>query len=167
MAVDRFTTDSRGLIMAGSGSSNSSSVAIISSSLRAVDIHNNGAVVQLGSNNRVDDGWSRANNVFKYSGETNYVEIVININAVDSGSSNYWSRPKLRVLKDGDILGVIDDLVMQQNGAYDGDATYADILIDEIISTDPVYTFEWFDKETRTSTLVPEDYSKIVLKAFS
>ena len=90
--------------------------------LAAVDIHNNGAVVQM-VDNTLDAGWVRTANQVSYLGTApENVKGFISISAPDSGASQYWSRPKLRVLRNGVQIAIIDDLVMQQTGLYDGDA---------------------------------------------
>lgn len=137
----------------------------IKSLLSPNDIHNNGNVVDFASDERVDTGWSRTANAFAYTGSSDHVIGYVNINAPDVGVSNYWSRPKIRILRGADPIAVIDDLVMQQNGAYDGDATINGNFIDVTPGVDPTYTFEWFDKENRTATLIPEPFSSITLKA--
>lgn len=140
-------------------------MSMISTPFSAVDIHNNGTVVQFENNVRSDDGWSRANNQFTYQGEPNHVDIQVCLNAVDSGASSYWSRPKLRILRNGDVIAIMDDLCMQQNGTYDGDATIVGAITDPTPGEDPVYTFEWFDKDARTATLIPQGFSAVTLKA--
>lgn len=129
-----------------------------------VDIHNNGTAVQL-TDKTLDAGWSRAANVIAFTGTADKVTGHISLNAPDSGVSNYWSRPKLRVLRGGAVIAVIDDLVMQQNGAYDGDATLNGQFFDKQPGANPAYTFEWFDKENRTSTLIPATFSQLALTA--
>ena len=137
----------------------------IQSTVAPDDIHNNGSVVLFSGDVRVDANWSRTANVFTYTGNPNAVIGRISLNAVDNGASSYWSRPKLRVLKGGNIIAVIDDLVMQQNGAYDGDATINGSFVDATPGTNPSYTFEWFDKENRTATLAVQTFSNITLQA--
>lgn len=130
----------------------------------AVDIHNNWSTVIL--NNKILDTWfSRTNNAVSYTGEPEKMDIRISLNAEDTGASNYWSRPKMRILRWGNIIAVFDDLVMQQNGAYDGDATLTWSFIDKQPWANPVYTFEWFDEDARTATLTPNDFSQLSLTA--
>ena len=128
------------------------------------DIHNNGSVVSL-TDKVLDSGWSRSANVVTYTGEPEKVTGYITINAPDGGVSNYWARPKLRVLRGGNVIAVIDDLVMQQTGAYDGDATLNGVFFDKQPPANPAYTFEWFDNDNRTATLPPETFSQIALVA--
>ena len=139
--------------------------AFITSSLSTSDIHNNGALVSFEEDKRKDEVWSRNNNIFTHTGPANNVTINVSINAVDGGASNYWSRPKLRLLRNDEVIAVFDDLVMQQNNAYDGDATFSALFIDTTPEDSPSYKFEWFDKENRTATLIPQPYSQITLKA--
>lgn len=139
--------------------------AIIQSYLEQINIHDNGSLVVFAGDTRVDTGWARGGNIFKYNGSPDYVEGIIAVNAFDDGASNNWTRPKLKVLKNDEIIYVIDDLVMQDTRAYDGDATIAGTFVDAIPGKNPVYTFEWFDDENRISTLVPEKFSNITLKA--
>ena len=171
--MDWPTADCRGVIMAGSSSSSSSepeNTIIIDQTFDATfgltnaDIHNNGAVVQM-TNKVLDAGWSRAANVVTYTGTPEKVKGYITINAPDGGASSYWARPKLRVLRGGAIIAILDDLVMQQNGAYDGDATLNGVFFDKQPGANPAYTFEWFDKEARTATLPPIAESQIALEA--
>ena len=138
---------------------------IIESSLSPSDIHNNGALVQFSGETRADQNWSRANNIFSYAGTPDIVEVNFNIHALDTGASNYWARPKLRVLKNGVIDFVIDALAMQDNTAYDGAVTFTGEYKDVNPGLNPIYTFEWFDNEARTATLTPESFSRITLNA--
>lgn len=62
-------------------------------------------------------------------------------------------------------VAVLDDLVMQAVGTYDGDFTLHGTFLDYQPGVNPSYTFEWFDKETRTATLTPADYSQVAMKA--
>lgn len=132
--------------------------------LTNADIHNNGAVVNL-TNKVLDTEWSRAANVVTFTGTPDKVKGYVSINAPDSGASNYWSRPKLRVSRGGNVIAVIDDLVMQQNTAYDGDGTLSGVFFDKSPGANPSYTFEWFRKDNRISTLLPETFSQIALEA--
>lgn len=132
--------------------------------LTSADVHNNGAVVQM-TDKLLDSGWTRTANVVTYTGTPNFVEGIVTINAPDVGVSNYWARPKLRIIRGGDVIAVLDDLVMQQNGAYDGDFTLNAQFFDKTPGVNPTYTFEWFDKENRTATLAPETFSQIAMKA--
>lgn len=133
-------------------------------SLTTADIHNNGAVVGL-VDQTLETGWSRTANQVTYSDTPDKVIGHISVNASDTGASNYWSRPKLRVVRGGATIAVLDDLVMQANGTYDGDATITGSFIDKTPGTNPTYTFEWFDQENRTATLTPNAHSRIALSA--
>lgn len=128
------------------------------------DIHNNGALVQF-TDKVLDAGWSRAANVVTFAGDPVFVEGILTINASDGGASNYWARPKMRVIRGGNVIAVLDDLVMQQTGAYDGDFTLLGTFFDKAPGANPAYTFEWFDKENRTATLRPEAFSQLAMKA--
>lgn len=128
------------------------------------DIHNSGAVVLM-TDKVLDAGWSRAANVVSYAGTPEKVKGYVTVNAPDGGASNYWSRPKLRVFRSGNVIAVIDDLVMQQNGAYDGDATVNGVFFDKQPGANPSYTFEWFDQDNRTATLPATGFSQIALEA--
>lgn len=129
------------------------------------DIHNALPVVAFVGDD-LDAGWSRVANVVSFTGQAKKVRGTVNINAPDSGVSNYWSRPKLRVTEatTGKTF-IMDDLVMQQNTAYDGDATFQGSFVHKGPLTNPSYTFEWFDKDNRTATLIPIADSQIVLEA--
>lgn len=128
------------------------------------DIHNSTPIVAM-TDKVLDAGWSRAANVVTYTGTPEKVEGYISISAPDSGASNYWARPKLRVLRGGNVIAIIDDLVMQQNGAYDGDAVINGVFFDKQPGVNPAYTFEWFDQENRTATLPARAESQIALVA--
>lgn len=130
----------------------------------SVDIHNNGTVVSL-TNKVLDAGWSRVANVVTYTGTPNKVIGYVSLNAPDGGASNYWARPKLKVLRGGNIIAVLDDLVMQQNGAYDGDTTINGVFFDKNPGANPAYTFEWFDQDNRTATNPPNGFSQLALEA--
>lgn len=130
----------------------------------SVDIHNNGSVVFF-TDKILSPEWSRVNNVITYTGTPAKVKGYVSLNAPDSGASNYWARPKLRVSRGGNIIAVLDDLVMQQNGAYDGDATINGVFFDNNPGSNPDYTFEWFDQDNRTSTTLPLDFSQLALEA--
>lgn len=132
--------------------------------LTNADIHNNGAIVQM-TNKVLDAGWSRAANVVSYAGRPEKVKGYVSINAPDAGASSYWARPKLRVSRGRAIIAIIDDLVMQQNGTYDGDATVNGVFFDKQPGANPSYTFEWYDQENRTATLPPIEESQIALEA--
>lgn len=140
-------------------------------SLTDTDIHPaDGANVNTGSpigmaDKVLDAGWSRAANVVTFTGAPEKVKGYITINAPDAGASNYWSRPKMRVSRGGTVIAILDDLVMQQTGAYDGDATINGVFFDKTPPANPAYTFEWFDQEARTSTLPPIAESQIALEA--
>ena len=114
---------------------------------------------------QVDDKWSRELNEITFDGEPKKVRGFISIRAIDDGVSNFWSRPKLRVSKNGVEIDVLDDLAMQQNTAYDGDAVINGIFYDESPGANPKYTFEWFDNDRRTATLKPTEASRISLEA--
>lgn len=129
-----------------------------------VDIHNNGAVVLL-QDKILEAGWSRAANVVTYTGTPDKVRGYVSLNAEDAGASNYWSRPQLNILRGGNIIAVVDDIVMQNNGAYDGDATLNGVFFDKNPGVNPSYTFEWFDDDNRTATLVPNSFSQLALEA--
>ena len=135
-------------------------------SLDAVDIHDNGNVVQM-QDKVLDAGFSRAANVVTYTGAPDSVRINISINAADAGASNHWSRPKIRILRDSAIIAVFDDLVMQDSGAYAGDSTIEGYFLDKNPPANPAYTFEWFDEDGRTATLIPEAFSQIALTAIN
>lgn len=128
------------------------------------DIHNNGSVVAM-VDDLLDSGWARVANVVTFTGTPEKVKGYVSINAPDGGASNYWARPKLRVIRGGDVIAVIDDLVMQQTGAYDGDATINGVFFDKQPGQNPAYTFEWFDQDARTATLPPVNFSQIALEA--
>lgn len=132
--------------------------------LTNADIHNNGAIVQM-TDKVLDAGWSRSANTVTYTGTPEKVTGYVTINAPDAGVSNYWARPKLRVSRGGTVVAIIDDLVMQQNGAYDGDATLNGVFFDKQPGANPAYTFEWFDNDNRTATLPPISESQISLEA--
>ena len=129
------------------------------------DIHNNGPLVEMREKLDPDNKFEQDAGTIKYDGEPLKVKGYITINAPDGGASNYWSRPKLRVSRGGTVIAILDDLVMQQNGAYDGDATINGVFFDLMPGANPAYLFEWFDKENRTATLPPEDFSQIALEA--
>lgn len=114
---------------------------------------------------QADDKWSRELNEITFSGEPRKVRGYISIRANDTGESNFFSRPKLRVSRNGVEIDVIDDLVMQQSSAYDGDAIINGIFFDEKPGANPKYKFEWFDNGRRTATLTPTDASRISLEA--
>ena len=138
-----------------------SSTAI--SYLNGSDIHNNGAVVGFASDD-LDTGWTRTANVFSYAGTADEVQITVNIFANDTGASNYWSRPSLRISDGAGVVAEIDDLVMQQNGQYSGNCNISgSVTLKNQIN--PSYIFEWFDSDNRTSTLTPIPSSHIALKA--
>lgn len=128
------------------------------------DIHNNGVVVNL-VDEVLDSGWSRSANTVTFTGDPEKVKGYVSINAPDSGASSHWARPKLRVLRGATTIAVLDDLVMQQTTAYDGDSTISGVFFDKNPPSNPSYTFEWFDKDARTSTLIPESFSRISLEA--
>lgn len=132
--------------------------------LTTADIHNNGQVVQF-TDKVLEAGWSRSANVISYSGNPYAVNMNLSINAADVGASAYWARPKIRIIRNGTIIAVMDDLVMQQTGAYNGDFTLSGVFYDKKPGTNPSYTFEWFDEENRTATLRPETYSQISMIA--
>ena len=129
------------------------------------DIHNNGSLVEMREKLDPDNKFEQDGGTIKYDGEPLKVKGYVSINAPDGGASNYWSRPKLRISRGGVTIAVIDDLVMQQNGAYDGDATVNGVFFDLMPGANPAYLFEWFDKENRTATLPPEEFSQIALEA--
>lgn len=132
--------------------------------LASNDIHNNGGVVQFASH-QLDPNWSRSNNTFTYAGSPDVVEITVNISAGDTGVSNYWGRPALRISNStGTVLGEMDDLAMQQNGAYSGDVQITGVVVIKS-PTDLSFIFEWFDRDNRTSTLTPIPSSHVALKA--
>lgn len=144
---------------------NAEETHIIQSTLWAVDIHNNWAVVQFTWDVRSDAWWNRTNNQFTYTGSPDHVRWKIEINAEDVWASNFWSRPKIRILKWWNVIAVIDDLVMQITGAYDWDATVNWTFLDVDPWVNPVYTWEWFDKDNRTATLEPTPISNICMEA--
>ena len=144
---------------------NAEETHIIQSSLGPADIHNNGAVVQFSWDVRIDTWRARAANVFTYTGAADHVRGKIEINAPDIWASNYRSRPKIRILKNWSTIAVIDDLVMQQNTAYDWDATINGTFLDVTPGTNPVYTRERFDQDNRTGTLAPTAFSNICMEA--
>lgn len=130
----------------------------------AIDVHNNGTVVQF-TTKSIDSWFLRVWNTVSYAGTPDKIQIQVSLNALDSGASNYWSRPKMRVIRWGNVIAVFDDLVMQQDGAYDGDFTLVWSFLDKQPWANPSYTFEWFDKENRTATLIPASYSQLSLTA--
>lgn len=144
---------------------NVDSTKVIQSQLDIDDIHNNGAVVQFASDITVESGRSRVANVFTYTWEPKRVNIKPQINAEDVWVSNYRARVKMRILRNGVVIWVLDDLVMQQNTAYDGDATPNGMITDTQPWVNPVYTLERFDEEARTATLQPENFSNVCLEA--
>lgn len=132
--------------------------------LTNADIHNNGAAVQM-VDDVLDAGWARTANQVTFLGVPEKVTGFISVSAPDAGASNYWSRPKMRVSRNGTQIAIIDDLVMQQNGTYDGDAVINGVFFDKSPGNNPTYTFEWFDQENRTATLPPRGESQIALEA--
>lgn len=162
--------NSEGKITSVAGPNGSSKTVLVDQShdivlgFEKIDIHNNETEVKF-FEVHVDEGWKFTNNKVSYSGHPNKVRGTFSINCFDEGSSNYWSRPKVRVLRDGEIIAIIDDLVMQQNRAYDGDATINGSFIDKLPTENPEYTFEWFRKDNRVSTIPPQSYSRLTLEA--
>jgi len=138
---------------------------IIVSQLSNVDIHNNWNQVQFAWDSRIDTWWSRSTNIVTYTWSPDIVEWLVEINAEDEWASNYRARTKIRVIKWWNIIAVIDDLVMQQTWAYDWDATLNWSFVDEDPWNNPSYTFEWFDEDNRTATLIPNEFSNITLQA--
>ncbi len=66
----------------------------------------------------------------------------------------------------GEVVGQMDDLAMQQNGAYSGNVQITGtIVINEPSNT--AYTFELFDTDNWTSTLTPIPSSHIAITAMS
>lgn len=128
------------------------------------DIHNNGELVEM-ADLKLDGSWSRELNVVSYIGSPFKVTGMVSVNAPDNGSSNYWSRPKMRIRNGSRTVAIIDDLVMQQNSAYDGDAVLNGVFYDHEPSENPSYTFEWFRKDNRVSTLPPNAESIIAITA--
>lgn len=59
-----------------------------------------------------------------------------------SDVSAYWARPKIRIIRNGTIIAVMDDLVMQAVGTYDGDFTLSGVFYDKNPGKNPSYTFE-------------------------
>lgn len=133
-------------------------------SFEPIDIHNNGVIVQL-VDKVLDFGFSRVSNIITYNGTPEKINIDISLNAADLGASSYWGRPKIRVIRNGNIIAVFDDLAMQQTGTYNGDATITGSFVDKNPPANPSYTFEWFDEENRTATLIPESFSQLSLVA--
>jgi len=128
------------------------------------DIHNNGATLSFASD-VLEGGWTRSGNVFSNSSSPDAFEFFANIYAEDVGASNYWARPAMRIVDgDGTIIGQMDDLAMQQNGAYSGSVQITGFCrVNNPASSD--FTFQWFDMENRTATLAPIVSSQVVLKA--
>jgi len=128
------------------------------------DIHNNGPVVNFASDD-LGSGWNRSANVFEYTGPCDAIIITANIAATDTGASSYWGRPSLRITNgDGDIVGEMDDLAMQQNGAYSGNVQITG-TINIKNPSNKEFTFTLFDTDNRTSTLTPIPSSHVALKA--
>ncbi len=127
------------------------------------DIHDNGSLVKLVDKD-LDDEFSREDNIVTVKGEYAEVEGIISLNAPDKGVSTHWSRPKMRVTRNDTVIAVWDDLVMQQTGAYDGDATIVGGFIDKNPGEDPAYKFEWFDQDNRRSTIIPTEFSQLALR---
>lgn len=128
------------------------------------DIHNNGLIVDM-LDKVLDSGWARSSNVVTFTGEPDKVKGYITISAPDNGASSYWARPKLRVIRGGNVIAIVDDLVMQANTTYDGDAVLNGVFFDKSPGVNPSYTFEWFRQENRTATLPPRSESQIALEA--
>lgn len=129
----------------------------------AVDFHNNGTVVAL-TNKTLGAGWSRASNVITYTGTPEKVIGYVSLSALN-GAGNYWARPALRVSRGATVVAVIDDLAMQLNGNYSGDAAINGVFFDNNPPANPAYTFTWFDNDNRTYSGLPATYSQLALSA--
>lgn len=129
----------------------------------AVDFHNNGTVVAL-TNKTLGAGWARASNVITYTGSPEKVIGYVSLSALN-GAGNYWARPALRVSRGATVVAVIDDLAMQLNGNYSGDAAINGVFFDHNPPANPAYTFTWFDNDNRNYSGLPATYSQLALSA--
>lgn len=134
------------------------STNICQSLFKSQDIHNQGPLVEFDSDIVMGgaSNWNRVSNVFTYSGQPEYVKGEVQINAPQVvGNNSFWAKPKIRVLKGGVIIAVIDKLVMVESNAHDGDATINGSFTDAAPGVNPSYTFEFFDKDNRLATKLP------------
>lgn len=116
--------------------------------------------------NTVEGGWSVAANTASYSGSVKVIKGNINLLALDTGTSNYWSKPIIRVTENvsGRVF-YLEELAMQDNSAYDGSVYFDGSFVHLNPPINPNYVIEYFSKENRTATLTPQPNSSLVFEA--
>lgn len=120
------------------------------------------------SSNTVEGDWSISNNVAKYAGKPKVINVDVNLRAQDTGASNFWARPVIRVTES--VSGKIfwfGDLAMQDSTAYDGSVYISGSFKHLDPPANATYTFEYFNEENRTATLIPDVGSSVVLEAIT
>ena len=118
------------------------------------------------SSSSTDDYWSVSSNKASFKGKSKIIIGDINMRATDQGTSNYWSKPVIKVTEE--VSGRIfwfADLAMQDNTAYDGSVYYSGTFRHLNPPENPIYIFEYYNEESRTATLIPDEKSSIVLEA--
>jgi hypothetical protein len=128
----------------------------------------NDSLMDLGTASTVGAGWLQgpAINEVTRTAAASFVEGTVNVVAVDTGASNYWSRPYIIVQKNGNNLAWIDaGSVMQANGTYSGRAVFTGSFLDDNPQPNDVYSYVLFNDDNRTATLASEPESHISLKA--
>lgn len=114
----------------------------------------------------MEGSWSRAGATITYGGQAKVITLDINMRAQDTGASNYWAKPILRVTEQvsGRVFW-LEELEMQDNTAYDGSVYYDGSFRHLNPPANPRYLFEWFNEENRTATLTPDEDGVIVFEA--
>ena len=118
------------------------------------------------ASNTTQGGWSVAGNVASYTGTAGVVRGNISLRALDTGPSNYWAKPIVRVTET--VSGrefYLEELAMQTTGAYDGSVYFDGSFVHLNPPANPSYVVEYYNIENRTATLTPQADSSIVFEA--